>query len=74
MGFSKQKWKYSIPHGVGCHALLQRIFPTQRSNLVLLLCRQILYCVNYREVPIQLMAMFNKIGACSLNSEYTKNH
>ena len=27
--------------GVGCHALLQGIFPTQRSNPGLLLCRQI---------------------------------
>ena len=29
--------------GVVCHFLLQRIFPTQRSNLCLLHCRQILY-------------------------------
>ena len=29
---------------VGCHALLQRIFPTQLLNLWLLYCRQILYC------------------------------
>ena len=28
--------------GVGCHCLLQRIFPTQGSNLGLLLCRQTL--------------------------------
>ena len=28
---------------VGCHALLQGVFPTQRSNLHLLHCRQILY-------------------------------
>ena len=28
--------------GVGCHALLQRNFPTQGSNLGLLHCRQIL--------------------------------
>ena len=30
--------------GVGCHALLQRIFPTQGSSLGLPHCRQILYC------------------------------
>ena len=30
--------------GVGCHALLQWIFPTQRSNPGFLHCRQILYC------------------------------
>ena len=29
--------------GVGSHSLLQRIFPTQGSNLGLLYCRQILY-------------------------------
>ena len=35
-----------ILEGVGCHALLQGIFPSQGSNLhflQLLLCRQILY-------------------------------
>ena len=30
--------------GVGCHSLLQGIFPTQGSNPDLLHCRQILYC------------------------------
>ena len=30
--------------GVGCHSLLQGIFPTQESNPGLLHCRQILYC------------------------------
>ena len=30
--------------GVGCHFLLQRIFPTQESNPHLLHCRRILYC------------------------------
>ena len=29
--------------GVGCHFLLQGIFPTQESNLGLLHCKQILY-------------------------------
>ena len=29
--------------GVGCHALLQGIFPTQGLNLYLLHCRQILH-------------------------------
>ena len=33
--------------GVGCHALLQGIFPTQGSNWGLLHCRQILYQLNY---------------------------
>ena len=34
--------------GVGCHFLLQGICPTQGSNLVLLHCRQILYCLSYQ--------------------------
>ena len=33
--------------GVGCHSLLQGIFPTQESNLSLLHCRQILYHLSY---------------------------
>ena len=37
--------------GVGCHFLLQGIFPTQGLNLGLLHCRQILYQVSYREAP-----------------------
>ena len=34
--------------GVGCHALLQRIFPTQGSNLGLRHCWQILYCLSHQ--------------------------
>ena len=33
--------------GVGCHALLERIFPTQGWNPGLLRCRQILYCLSW---------------------------
>ena len=33
--------------GVGCHFLLQRIFPTQGLNLALLHCRQILYPLSH---------------------------
>ena len=43
---------------VGCHFLLQRIFPTQESNPGLLHCRQILYQLNYEESP--------KEGVCHL--------
>ena len=35
--------------GVGCHALLQEISPTQGVNLCLLNCRQILYLLNHLE-------------------------
>ena len=33
--------------GVGCHCLLQRIFPTQGSNPGLLHCRQMLYRLSH---------------------------
>ena len=34
--------------GVGCHVLLQGIFPTQGSNPGLLYCRWILYCLSHQ--------------------------
>ena len=37
---------------VGCHSLLQGIFPTQGSNPDLLHCRQILYCLNLQGSPV----------------------
>ena len=37
--------------GVGCQALLQEIFPTQRSNPGPLHCRQILYCLSHQGSP-----------------------
>ena len=37
--------------GVGCHSLLQGIFPTQESNPSLLHCRQILYPLSHQESP-----------------------
>ena len=37
--------------GVGCHALLQGIFPTRGSNPSLLHCRQILYCLSHQGSP-----------------------
>ena len=38
--------------GVGCHFLLQGIFPTQGSNLGLLHCRQTLYCLSHQGNPV----------------------
>ena len=40
--------------GVGCHAHLQGIFPTQGSNPSLPHCRWILYCLSHRESPFLL--------------------
>ena len=37
--------------GVGCHFLLQRLFPTQGSNPGLLHCRQTLYHLIYKGSP-----------------------
>ena len=45
---------YSLPGkntGVGCHAKLQGICPTQGSNPGLPLCRQILYCLSHQGSP-----------------------
>ena len=38
---------------MGCHALLQEIFPTQGSNPGLPHCRQILDCLSYQGNPLQ---------------------
>ena len=43
--------------GVGTNSLLQRIFPTQGSNLSLLRCRQILYHLSHQQVDSYLLAM-----------------
>ena len=37
--------------GVGCHTLLQRIFPIHGLNPDLLHCRRILYCLNHQGSP-----------------------
>ena len=40
--------------GMGCHALLQGIFPIQGVNPGLLQCRQILYQLSHQESPLEL--------------------
>ena len=37
--------------GVGCHALLQGIFPAQGWNPGLLHCREVLYCLSHQRSP-----------------------
>ena len=45
-------WDFPGKHtGVGCHFLLQGIFPSQESNPGLLHCRQILYRLSYEGSP-----------------------
>ena len=46
--------------GVGCHALLQGIFPTQGLNPGLLHCRWILYQMSYQGSPWKTVQMFLK--------------
>ena len=38
--------------GVGCHALIQGIFPTQGSNPVLPHCKQILHQLSHQRTPL----------------------
>ena len=40
--------------GVGCHFLLQGIFPSQRANLDLPHCGQMLYCLSHQGIPCDL--------------------
>ena len=46
--------------GVGCHALLQGIFPNQRSNPSLLHCRWILYCRATGEAHLCILLQFKQ--------------
>ena len=49
--------------GVGCHALLHGIFPTQGSNPGLSQCRQILYCLSRQGSPSPFKEMSNPVLA-----------
>ena len=43
---------------VGCHILIQGIFPTRGSNLHLLQCKQILYLLSHFEIVLDKRAVF----------------
>ena len=50
-------------NGVGCHFLLQGIFPIQELNLGLLHCRQIVYQLSYKGSPcIYRQSQNNSLG------------
>jgi len=51
---------------VSCHALLQGIFPTQRSNQGLLHCRWILYKLSYWESQSHLKKIKSEIPKIEL--------
>ena len=58
--------------GVGCHFLLQKIFPTQGLNLGLLHCSQMLYHLSYHctSNPKCLLSKISNVF-CDLTSEVT---
>ena len=59
-------WFSSKNTGVGCHFLLQGIFPTQGSNPGLLHCRQTLYRLSHLRSPI-----FHCIGTLIISYYWT---
>ena len=48
--------------GVGCHALLQGIFPTQGLNPGFLHCRWILYCLSHQGRPCRYISCMIYVG------------
>ena len=55
--------------GVGCHFLLQGIFPTQGSNPCLLHCRQTLYHLSHQGSPVSLKTTL-KLGFLSSAAKF----
>ena len=53
--------------GVGCHTLLQGVFPTQALNPGLLHCRRILYCLSHKGSPYMYIHMHKEIYYKNLN-------
>ena len=53
--------------GVGCHALLQGIFPTQGSNPGLPYYRQILYRLSHQGSPRKLVGSLSFLQSIFLN-------
>ena len=54
--------------GVGCHVLLQAIFPTQESNPGLSHCRQILLCLSHKGSPYLCIYRVNHILKLTFSS------
>ena len=59
--------------GVGCHALLQGIFPTQGSNPGLLHCRWILYQLSHQGSPSLKLYHVNSVCVIA-QASYIKSH
>ena len=59
--------------GVGCHFLLQGLFPTQVSNPSLPHCRQTLYCLSHQGSPGEYDTAFNQRSeGCRLEKRFEK--
>ena len=56
--------------GVGCHAPLQGVFPTQGSNPDLLHCRWILYHLSYQGSPLSIMHIHKYVVNVIFNTIY----
>ena len=55
--------------GVGCHCLLQGIFQTQRLNLGLLHCSQILYCLSHQgRLPLKAEILIGNGGSVAFET------
>ena len=52
--------------GVGCHFLLQGIFPTEESKPGLPHCRQTLYCLSHQGSPLYVIISSNSHVACEV--------
>ena len=57
---------YSKNTGVGCHALLQRIFPTQALNPGLLHCRWIFYRLSHQGSPVSHISLVQSLSRVQL--------
>ena len=58
-------WDFSGKNtGVGCHFLLQGIFPTQGSNLGFLHCRHILYHLSHQGSPFLIIFFYEQYNYC----------
>ena len=60
--------------GVGCHSLLQGIFPTPGSNPGLPHCRQILYHLSYQGTPISLTCGISNTIQMHLSMKQKQTH
>ena len=58
--------------GVGCHALLQGIFPTQGSNPGLPERRQILYCLSHRGGPEETLRLTDLLMLTALVQAFSR--